>query len=152
MINSSDFREVTPPGRLAICVKTPQSDRSVDRCARPRVVLIGQRTALTPRFERVRPYQPKTGSIDFVEDFPTLARLTAVRDGPRTSGQPRASRVSALGQATKGVRWMPWRQEPMKDVAGDEMLRGAASKRYHPEISEWGNPPRVMPGYDRLNL
>ena len=46
---------------------------------------------------------------------------------------------------------MPWRQEPMKDVAGDEMLRGAASKRYHPEISEWGNPPRVMPGYGRLN-
>ena len=132
--------------------ENPTSDRSVDRCARPRVVLIGQRTALTPRFERVRPYQPKTGSIDFVEDFPTLARLTAVRDGPRTSGQPRASRVSALGQATKGVRWMPWRQEPMKDVAGDEMLRGAASKRYYPEISEWGNPPRVMPGYDRLNL
>ena len=36
--------------------------------------------------------------------------------------------VRELGQATKGTRWMPWRQEPMKDVAGDEMLRGAASK------------------------
>jgi hypothetical protein len=43
-------------------------------------------------------------------------------------GQPRASRVN-VGQATKSVWWMPWRQEPMKDVAGYEMLRGAASKR-----------------------
>ena len=32
------------------------------------------------------------------------------------------------GQATQGTGWMPWRQEPMKDVAGDETLRGAASK------------------------
>ena len=31
------------------------------------------------------------------------------------------------GQATKGTRWMPWRQEPMKDVAGCEKLRGVAS-------------------------
>jgi len=30
-------------------------------------------------------------------------------------------------QATKGGWWMPWGQEPMKDVAPDEMLRGAAS-------------------------
>ena len=34
------------------------------------------------------------------------------------------------GQATKGTRWMPWRQEPMKDVAGCEKLRGVASRRY----------------------
>ena len=32
------------------------------------------------------------------------------------------------GQATKGTRWMPWRQEPMKDVAGCEKLRGVASR------------------------
>jgi len=32
------------------------------------------------------------------------------------------------GQAIQGTRWMPWRQEPMKDVAGNEMPRGAASK------------------------
>jgi len=31
------------------------------------------------------------------------------------------------GQATQGTRWMPWRQEPMKDVVGSEMPRGAAS-------------------------
>ena len=44
-------------------------------------------------------------------------------------GQQRASRVNVVGQATKSMRWMPWRQEPTKDVAGSEMLRGVASKR-----------------------
>ena len=44
-------------------------------------------------------------------------------------GQHRASRVNVVGQATKSMRWMPWRQEPTKDVAGSEMLRGVASKR-----------------------
>ena len=34
------------------------------------------------------------------------------------------------GQATQGTRWMPWRQEPMKDAAGCEKLRGVASRRY----------------------
>jgi hypothetical protein len=28
-------------------------------------------------------------------------------------------------QATKSQRWMPWRQEPMKDVSDCEKLRGA---------------------------
>ncbi len=32
------------------------------------------------------------------------------------------------GQATKGTGWMPWRQEPMKDVAGCVKLRGVASR------------------------
>jgi len=27
------------------------------------------------------------------------------------------------GQANKGARWMPWRQEAMKDVAGCDKLR-----------------------------
>ena len=29
----------------------------------------------------------------------------------------------------KGSRWMPWRQEAMKDVVRCEKLRGAANKR-----------------------
>lgn len=33
------------------------------------------------------------------------------------------------GQVTKGLRWMPWRQVPMKDGASAETLRGAASGR-----------------------
>jgi hypothetical protein len=35
--------------------------------------------------------------------------------------------VAEGGQATQGTRWMPWRQEPMKDVVGSEMPRGAAN-------------------------
>ena len=35
----------------------------------------------------------------------------------------RNSSVSECGQATKGVRWMPWRQESMKDVASCDKLR-----------------------------
>jgi hypothetical protein len=32
------------------------------------------------------------------------------------------------GQATKGVRWMPWRKQAKKDVASCEKLRGAAKQ------------------------
>ena len=32
-----------------------------------------------------------------------------------------------FGQASKGVRWMPWQQEAMKDVVSCDKLRGAAS-------------------------
>ena len=32
------------------------------------------------------------------------------------------------GQATIGDGWMPWGQKPMKGVAHDDMLRGAASR------------------------
>ena len=38
------------------------------------------------------------------------------------------SSVDEDGQANKGRRWMPWRQEAMKDVCSCEMLRGAANK------------------------
>ena len=54
------------------------------------------------------------------------------------------------GQATKGTRWMPRRQEAMKDVDSCEKLRGAATG-VDPEMSEWGNPRRVIPGHPRLN-
>ena len=33
-----------------------------------------------------------------------------------------------FGQARKGRRWMPWRQEAMKDVGSCEKLRGAANQ------------------------
>ena len=37
-------------------------------------------------------------------------------------------REALCGQATKGVRWMPWRKQAMKDVASCEKLRGAAKR------------------------
>jgi hypothetical protein len=31
-------------------------------------------------------------------------------------------------QVFKGIRWMPWHQEPMKDVGGCDKPRGAANQ------------------------
>ena len=36
--------------------------------------------------------------------------------------------ASIYSQVMKGLRWMPWRQEPMKDASGCEKLRGAAER------------------------
>jgi hypothetical protein len=35
----------------------------------------------------------------------------------------------AIKRLGKGIWWMPWRQEAMKDVARCEKLRGGASAR-----------------------
>jgi hypothetical protein len=45
------------------------------------------------------------------------------------------------GQATKGTRWMPWRQEAMKDVVSCEKLRGVASRRRSEDV-RMGKPNR----------
>jgi hypothetical protein len=37
-------------------------------------------------------------------------------------------KISFHGQATKGVRWMPWRWKTMKDVASCDKPRGAAEQ------------------------
>ena len=36
--------------------------------------------------------------------------------------------LELYGQATKRIRWMPWRSEAMKDVAACEKLRGAGNE------------------------
>ena len=43
---------------------------------------------------------------------------------------------------------MPWYQLAMKDVISCEKLRGAAYS-VDPEMSEWGNPARVMFGHPK---
>jgi hypothetical protein len=43
----------------------------------------------------------------------------------RTLRTAEQARASLFFQATKSQRWMPWRQEPMKDVSDCEKLRGA---------------------------
>ena len=45
----------------------------------------------------------------------------------RTAQWTRASKI-LCGQVNKGARWMPWHQEPMKDVGGCEKPRGAANR------------------------
>jgi hypothetical protein len=36
--------------------------------------------------------------------------------------------ASICGQVVKGARWMPWYQEPMKDVGGRDRPRGAVNR------------------------
>lgn len=36
--------------------------------------------------------------------------------------------ASICGQVFKGARWMPWHQEPMKDVGGHDRPRGAVNQ------------------------
>src|SRR5215470_2883497 len=36
--------------------------------------------------------------------------------------------ASICGQVFKGARWMPWYQEPMKDVGGRDRPRGAVNR------------------------
>ena len=68
------------------------------------------------------------------------ACLASRRSAVRARSSPPCSLKTAQGwQASKGVRWMPWRRGPMKDVASCDKPRGAASGRKHPGISEWGN-------------
>jgi hypothetical protein len=54
------------------------------------------------------------------------------------------------GQATKGIWWMPWRQEAMKDVKA-AISHGELPKSIDPWISEWGNPPGEKARYPHLN-
>jgi hypothetical protein len=48
----------------------------------------------------------------------------------------------------KGIRWMPWRQEAMKDVARCEKPRGDASDRWSADV-RMGKPTPL--GYPDLN-
>jgi hypothetical protein len=51
------------------------------------------------------------------------------RDAPRDDYPNRIVMLGKFyGQATKGVRWMPWRQQAMKDAVSCEKLRGAANR------------------------
>jgi hypothetical protein len=47
-------------------------------------------------------------------------------------------------QVIKGQRWMPWRQEPMKDVGGCEKLRGGADQ---PSIRRYPNGATPHPSW-----
>jgi hypothetical protein len=42
----------------------------------------------------------------------------------------------------KGIRWMPWLMNAMKDVANLRNSSGRRFAAFDPEVSEWGNPIR----------
>ena len=52
--------------------------------------------------------------------------------------------VTFLGQANKSARGMPWHQEPMKDVASCDKLRGAANKLRSGDF-RMGKPTMAIP-------
>ena len=57
---------------------------------------------------------------------PVGARAGSPRD--RRSRGVRLWLSLPVGEESKGIWWMPWRQEAMKDVARCEKLGGAASR------------------------
>ena len=44
-----------------------------------------------------------------------------------------------IARKIKGVRWMPWHQMAMKDVAWLRKASGRCLATFDPEMSEWGN-------------
>ena len=66
---------------------------------------------------------------------------------PQEGTEVRADR-QAGGQATKGTRWMPWRQKAMKDVVSCDKPWGAASRRRAMDV-RMGKP---TPGHAGVSL
>ena len=58
-------------------------------------------------------------------DFPFQGRAASRRAffDNRFRMRPKFFHALSSGQANKGARWMPWRQEATKDVAGCDKLR-----------------------------
>ena len=56
-----------------------------------------------------------------------------------------------MWQVFKGVRWMPWHQEPMKDAVICDMPRGADKRAVIRGSPNGETPPRVMRGDPYLN-
>ena len=80
----------------------------------------------------VRKYVPRNvgGKWNAIGEKGGACRAHCSALGVRASEHLENSIASAsiYSQVTKGLRWMPWRQEPMKDASGCEKLRGAAEK------------------------
>ena len=95
-----------------------------------------QRTAGRRRDLRVEPSGGPTSVGPHLNNWIVFGRNEESSISPSSQGndpdrsRPRLTAWSDAGggQATKGTWWMPWRQEPMKDVAGCEKLRGVASR------------------------
>jgi hypothetical protein len=72
-----------------------------------------------------------------------------VAGGPSVLRELHSGREHLCGQVTKGARWMPWHQEPMKDVGGCDMPRGAVNRaviRGFPNGETRQDPKSCHPG------
>jgi hypothetical protein len=121
----------TPVGALVDC-------RRNDRGSRDSVPLLGTTPAVTVFSSVLRELFPHTPASSWLRprDPRASSRNRWFGGSLRTAEQARASfrsdlRVASMNeitcsfQANKSQRWMPWRQEPMKDVSDCEKLRGA---------------------------
>jgi hypothetical protein len=114
-----------PPTRLRRstdpCPPSEVTDQRIAGETRPR------RASEAPRGRTLPTGYVKNGRrrSQLIFDFAVLSRRNPDSQSSMTSGS-----AAGGGQATQGTRWMPWRQEPMKDAAGCEKLRGVASRRY----------------------
>ena len=53
--------------------------------------------------------------------------------------------LSVFGQVVKGGRWMPWHQEPMKDVGGRDRPGGAVNRAVIPGCPNGGTQLESCP-------
>ena len=65
----------------------------------------------------------KNGWIDDSIDIRGAKHALLLFDNRFRMRCPKFFHALSSGQANKGARWMPWRQEAMKDVAGCDKLR-----------------------------
>ncbi len=71
----------------------------------------------------------------------TMARTRVPRSKTRKLVLPVWCFERSRRRASKGARWMPWHQEPKKDVVGCEKPRGAASRLRAVDV-RMGQPAR----------
>jgi hypothetical protein len=60
--------------------------------------------------------------------------------------------LTLLRQAMKGTWWMPWHQEPMKDVGACDKPWGVGNRAVIRGCPEWGNLAGVMSSHLHLNI
>jgi hypothetical protein len=87
------------------------------------------------RAPRAAEFGLRTGSAVACVALPDLRTARRIRAGgmARTrvgnlENYIASASIFAGRQVTKGTRWMPWRQEPMKDVGGCDKPREAANQ------------------------
>ena len=68
------------------------------------------------------------GGPEGCKEAATAAYRSDPEGGPDAEKIERAPKASN-DQATKSIRWMPWRRKAMKDVVSCDKLREAANRR-----------------------
>jgi hypothetical protein len=97
--------------------------------------LAGEAT-VRPQLVRLRvtpgEWNARTSGIRTCLAHCSVLRVRALGAAPRERRSDLENSITSASiyysQVTKGLRWMPWRQEPMKDARDCEKLRGAVNE------------------------